>query len=194
MSLSLPMDLSIIDELTDTQSPLYEDFSEMLIKLAPRYQLHVLLESPAGQKPALPDVDAAHVLPFSTMQGRSMLARALQCQMHVELSFVSPLEKLALFDRRMASQAELLAELGSYLDRLDQLAQVSDALAYVLLTDNTADTDVERAPLALQEFLNAWNAHAISKRQNVTLINQHSAPYGWDKAISQLLEQRRAWS
>lgn len=138
------MDTSIADELLDPTSPLHEETADMTSRLAEVYQVHVLLDSPSGVRPELPGVEPLAVLPYSTAGGRSSLARALQCQLHVEMALVSPNEQVTLFDRRITSSADADEELKQYFGRLEQLAAAVDALALVLVPDNTAEGDTER--------------------------------------------------
>lgn len=188
------MDTSIADELLDPTSPLHEETADMTSRLAEVYQVHVLLDSPSGVRPELAGVEPLAVLPYSTAGGRSSLARALQCQLHVEMALVSPNEQVTLFDRRIASSADADEELKQYFGRLEQLAAAVDALAFVVVPDNTAEGDTERDVVSHDRLIAAWHEHPIARRTNVRLVDYSGERDAWSQATDVLLALRSAWS
>ena len=170
LSVSLPLAM-------DAEAACAQGADALLVQLADDFVVHALVHAPSGLKPALPGVDALRVLPYSNAEGRAMLARALQCQCHVEVLSVD------------ASGAVYVSEGGdadvpAYLLRLEQIARAVDVLvvAFVRAPDAPfSDADVVHRALY---------AHAVAQRPNVRVVECA----GWADVAQAMAVQRDAWN
>lgn len=176
------MDAELQNELTHNGA-LQNNVDGLLAQLQVLFQVHALVCSPSGEKPALPGVGTLRTLPYSTAEGRAMLARALQCQCHVELVIVNDNGYASLWNGE-ANQGE---ELASYCTRLEQLARQVDALVVAFVPGVTASGVTADAVLA------AYKQHAVSARTNTHLVEATDAN-GWTALAQMLALQRDAWN
>ncbi|KAI3628478.1 hypothetical protein CBS14141_000181 [Malassezia furfur] len=141
----------------DAEAACAQGADALLVQLASDFVVHALVHAPSGIKPALPGVEALRVLPYSNAEGRAMLARALQCQCHVEVLSVD------------ANGAVYVSESGdadvsAYLLRLEQIARVVDVLVLAFVRAPDAPfTDSDAVHRAL-------HAHPVTQRSNVRVV------------------------
>ncbi|PKI84572.1 hypothetical protein MVES1_001791 [Malassezia vespertilionis] len=175
LSVSFPMDAALVRAL-ETDPALKASVELLFHTLAPLYTAYALFAAPTGHTLPLENVDALHILPYSTAEGRAMLARALQCQAHLELVFVCLDGDIQLGDGP--------AELHAYLGRLEQLARAVDSLHVALVPG-----PVPGANMRASAFVQAWEAHAVSKQANTALLRCAT----WDDLAAEMAAQRAAW-
>ena len=149
---------------------------EMIQALTRDYLVHVLLDAPDGHAPS--SVPSDRVLLYSTAAGRAMLARALQCQCHVEFVFV---------DAQGHAAWDTNDDIPAYLTRLDQLAQAVDALLVIVVRGPPAPHTVSWATLA-----QAWASHPVSQRATTQWIDLSMS--AWSHVTERLQLQRQAWT
>lgn len=173
LSLSFPPNLAWSSQLGTSA----EAVNAMLHTLRDSYGLHVMVYAPNGVAPPL---SCERKLMYSTGAGRAMLARALQCQCHVELVFISP-EGQAAWDGH--------DDVPTYLSRLDQLAQVVDVLMVIVVpVAQKAESTIPLATLS-----KAWSQHAVSKRASAQWTELPRSSSLQD-VVGPVLEQRASWT
>ncbi|WFC95211.1 hypothetical protein MBRA1_001858 [Malassezia brasiliensis] len=147
LSVSLPLAM-------DAEAACAQGAETLFVQLAHDFVVHALVHAPSGIKPALPGVDALRVLPYSNAEGRAMLARALQCQCHLEVLSVD-----ASGTVHVSAGGD--ADVPAYLLRLEQIARAVDmlVLAFVRAPD---------APFSDADAVHtALSAHSVAQRPNV---------------------------
>lgn len=183
LSLSFPLDSLAARQAEVAGSLTQQQMDALLAQIQTLYQVHALVYAPDNHKPLLPGVDPLRVLPYSLSEGRAMLARALQCQCHVELVVVNEDGFASLWNEN----AEQDAELPAYLTRLEQLARGVDSLFLAFVPGES------RAGVRADDVRAAFGIHAVSQRANVHLL---AAPPGdgWEALAHALVLQRDAWN
>lgn len=169
LSLSLPADP------TWTTKPVPMEVMDLVQSVHSQYNLHVLVNAPNGQPLALP---CDKVLAYANAQGRAMIQRALNCQFHVELVFVDKQDWIAWDPKD---------ELGAYLDRLNQLAQVVDKMLVVLMPAEPAPNAI-----ALRDLERSWEKHAVAQHPHTTWLDLRQS--SWRGLQDVLGQERLGWS
>lgn len=174
LSLSFPPDAALAAAL-DTV-----DLRGLLTALSAAYDVHVLVDDPRCTAPSL---DTARILAYSQPVGRAMLARALQCQYHVELVLVNADGGVALDDPGVSDP---LAALAEYLARLEQLARAVDVL-HVVMVHSAPRTHVTVNVATLR---NALSTHTLAQQSNVKVAEARN----WHDLQRHLEQHRSTWT
>lgn len=170
LSLSFPVDAGWVDRHAD-------QIESVLAQMQLLFTIHALVYAPAAPKPSLPGVESLRTLPYSNAEGRAMLARALQCQCHVELIVSNNAGYTCLSG---ANEADVAA----YLMRLEQVARAVDALVVAFVPGDIA------AQVRTDALRTAFAAHAVAQRPNMRVIEAAD----WADLAQALAVQRDAWS
>ncbi|WFD34048.1 hypothetical protein MCUN1_000876 [Malassezia cuniculi] len=171
MSLSLPP-VPVDADLLAKIAPLVEHLEQL-------YSTVVMYHSPDGAKIPLSIEDAA-LLPYSLASGRAMMARAVQCQSHVEV-LISDSGAVSILDDSTTLEA--------YLQRLEQLARAVNVVTLAILPGKCVG-----ATTSLSELRTAWDKHAIAKQGNVHFVDLSAAQDAWGEISERLDIQRAAWN
>ncbi|WFD30905.1 hypothetical protein MSPP1_001929 [Malassezia sp. CBS 17886] len=176
--------LSISFPVGATLTPVPAGVHSLMRKASDQFQVRVLHESATGSRPSVPFVDPVFVLAYSTREGRAALARALGCQCHVELLYVTADGNMVLG----RDEGDALT-LSTYLQQMDMLSRATDVTLVALIPapDALSAHAVERA----DSFAAAWADHAHAESAQLLDLRKSEDP--WAELAEKVERQRRAW-
>lgn len=156
---------------------MHADLVPFLDRVERLYSVCAIYYAPDGATLALPVEDS---VVYSLASGRAMVARAIQCQSHVEV---------ALSDSGTISLLDDTITLSDYLGRIEQLSRAVNVVTLLILPGPSAGGIV-----ALDALRSAWAKHAVAQQGNVHLVDLSAVPDAWDEAARNLESQRAAWN